>query len=60
MPETVEADAEALAERVRDAIAGVLPGQPGIDLEILTAAASAARGQTLHDALRSAQARLED
>lgn len=59
MPETTEADAEALAERFREACAGVLPGQPGIDLEILTAAASSARGQTLHDALRSAQARLE-
>ncbi len=59
LPETIEADAEALADRIRDACATVLPGQPGVDLEILAAAASPARGQTLHDALREAQRRLE-
>ncbi len=60
LPETVEADAEALADRIRHACAAALPGRPGLDLEILAAAASPARGQTLIDALREAQDRLED
>lgn len=59
LPETVEAEADALAERIRAACSAAIPGQPGLELEILAAAASPSRGQTLHDALREAQARLD-
>jgi hypothetical protein len=55
LPETGEAEAMGLAERVRDACADLLPGRPGSDLEILAATASASRGRSLHDALRIAQ-----
>lgn len=60
MPETSEAEAATLAERVRDVCAELLPGQPGSDLEILAVAASPIRGQTLHDALRIAQRSVAD
>ena len=60
LPETADREAEALADRVRQACAARLPGQPGMDLEILAAAVSPANGQTLHDALREARARVED
>ena len=60
LPETVDTEAEALADRVREACAARLTGQPGTELEILAAAVSPANGQTLHDALREARARVED
>jgi GGDEF domain-containing protein len=59
LPETDHTEAECLADRVREACATRLPGQPGLDLEILAAAASPAGGQTLHDALREASIRVE-
>lgn len=60
MPETVEAEAMALAERVRDGCADLLPGRPGVDLEILAATASPSRGRSLHDALHIAQLGVTD
>jgi hypothetical protein len=56
LPETVEAEADALADRVRDACLSHLPGQPGSEIEILAAAISPARGHTLAEALRRALA----
>jgi GGDEF domain-containing protein len=60
LPETAEAEADALAERLQAACARSLPGQPGSDLEILVAAAGPVRGGSLQDALRAAQARVAD
>ena len=60
LPETVEAEAAALAERVRDACTAFLPGQPGTDLEIVAAAVSPVRGGSLVDALREAQRRVAE
>lgn len=60
MPETAEPEATALAERVRDACARLLPGQPGAELEILAAAASPGPGRSLHDALRLARRGVAD
>lgn len=60
MPETHEPEATALAERVRAACAHLLPGQPGADLEILAAAATPVRGQSLQDALRQARRAVAD
>ncbi|HYH92078.1 MAG TPA: diguanylate cyclase [Candidatus Saccharimonadales bacterium] len=60
LPETVEAEASALAERVREACAEMVAGQPAFDLEIRAVAASPARGGTLADALRRASLRLAE
>jgi hypothetical protein len=54
LPETAALEGAALAERVRDACADLLPGQPAADLEILAVAVSPARDETLTDALRLA------
>lgn len=54
LPETAALEGAALAERVRDACADQLPGQPAADLEILAVAVSPARDETLSDALRIA------
>jgi len=59
LPETVEAEATVLAERVRTACVALIPGAPGSEVEILVAAASTSGGGTLVDALRTVQARLE-
>lgn len=59
LPETVEAEATVLAERVRLACVALIPGLPGSEVEILVAAASTSGGGTLVDALRTVQARLE-
>jgi hypothetical protein len=55
LPETEEAEAELVGERVRDAYARQEQERRRIDLEIRTAAASPGSGETLHDALRIAQ-----
>ena len=60
MPETSEAEAATLAERVRETCLDLVPGRPGSELEILAVAASPTRGQTLHDALRIAQRGVAD
>lgn len=59
LPETLEAEATVLAERVRVACVALIPGIPGSEVEILVAAASTSRGGTLVDALRTVCARLE-
>jgi hypothetical protein len=59
LPETLEAEATVLAERVRRACVALIPGLPGSEVEILVAAASTSTGGTLVDALRAVQARLE-
>jgi GGDEF domain-containing protein len=55
LPETTAAQAEALAERVRNACARLIPGQPRGEIEVVASASAAARGRTLHEALRAAQ-----
>ncbi len=55
LPETEEAEAKALLERVRDACAEKVVGRLGAELRLVGAAASPGDGETLHDALRSAQ-----
>jgi hypothetical protein len=59
LPETLEAEATVLADRVRMACVALVPGGPGADVEILVAAASTSAGGTLLDALRAVQARTE-
>ena len=59
LPETLEAEATVLAERVRTACVALLPGAAGSDVEILVAAASTSGGGSLVEALRAVQARLE-
>lgn len=59
LPETHEAEASVLAERVRKACGAVLPGVPASELEIVVAAASTSTGGTLLEALRLIQARAE-
>lgn len=59
LPETVEAEATVLAERVRVACVALIPGTPGSEVEILVAAASTSSGGTLVDALQTVRARLE-
>lgn len=54
LPETTAAQAEALAERVRNACARLIPGQRGGEIEVLASASAAARGRTLYEALRAA------
>jgi len=55
LPETEEAEAETLIERVRTACAAQVAGRLRADLRVVAAAASPGRGETLHDALRAAQ-----
>lgn len=57
LPETLEAEATVLAERVRSACLALIPGAP--DVEVLVASASTSRGGTLAEALRMVKARLE-
>lgn len=59
LPETLEAEATVLADRVRTACVSLLPGLPPSELEILVAAASTSSGGTLLEALRTVQARTE-
>jgi hypothetical protein len=60
LPETTAAQAEALADRIRSACARLVPGLPGGEIEVLASASAAARGRTLHDALRTALADTAD
>jgi hypothetical protein len=55
LPETEEAEAETLLERVQDACAEKVVGRLGAELRVVGAAASPGHGETLHDALRAAQ-----
>ena len=55
LPETEETEAETLIERVRDACAEQVAGRLGAELRVVGAAASPSHGETLHDALRTAQ-----
>lgn len=57
LPETLEAEATVLAERVRTACLALIPGAQ--DVEILVASASTSRGGTLAEALRMVKTRLE-
>lgn len=59
LPETLEAEATVLAERVRTACVALIPGAQGSDVEVLVASASTSRGGTLVEALRMVKARLE-
>jgi sarcosine oxidase gamma subunit len=59
LPETIEAEATVLAERVRQACVALVPVAPGSDVEIVVAAASTSSGGTLLDALRAVHARTE-
>ena len=59
LPETLEAEASVLAERVRSACVLVMPGVPGTEVEILVAAASTSSGGSLLEALRAVQAGIE-
>jgi len=59
LPETIEAEATVLAERVRAACVAMIPATPGSGVEIMVAAASTSGGHTLLEALRAAQARIE-
>jgi hypothetical protein len=60
LPETLEAEADALAARIRDISAERVPARHGVEFEILTATASPGDGQTLRDALRAAQLAVGD
>ena len=55
LPETEETEAETLIARVREACAAQVAGRLGADLRVVGAAASPGLGETLLDALRSAQ-----
>jgi GGDEF domain-containing protein len=55
LPETGEAEAAILGERIRDACADLLVAKNGHVLQVLTAAVSPGSSETLHDALRMAQ-----
>jgi hypothetical protein len=59
LPETDEAEAASLAERICRACREVLPVPPGPTATIRTASGSARDGETLADALRAAGARLD-
>jgi diguanylate cyclase with GGDEF domain len=60
LPETDGAEANLLAERVRDACAKQIRGRAAVDFEIRAAAVSPGSGETLHDALRIAQEAVAD
>jgi Diguanylate cyclase, GGDEF domain len=55
LPETREAEAMLMGERLREASARRDPRQSRIDLEIRVAVSSPGSGETLQDALRTAQ-----
>jgi hypothetical protein len=55
LPETDSAEAETLLARVRQACADRVAGRFGAEVRVVGAAASPGRGETLHDALRTAQ-----
>jgi GGDEF domain-containing protein len=55
LPETDEAEAETLIERVRKACASQVAGRLGAELRVVAAAASPGHGESLHDALHAAQ-----
>jgi hypothetical protein len=55
LPETDEVQADVMADRIRDACKDRMAGLNGSEPEVLVAPASPADGETLHDALRSAQ-----
>ena len=59
LPETDEAEARTLIERIRKACAEQVAGRLGAELRVVGAAASPGHGQTLHDALRAAQGAVE-
>jgi hypothetical protein len=60
LPETLESEATALADRVQGACLEVLTGGAADDLAIRAVAATPARGGTLADALRRAALRLAE
>lgn len=60
LPETLEADASALADRVRRTCAEWGTDGTGPSLRVTAAAVMPPRGGTLVDALRQAEARLDD
>lgn len=55
LPETEEAEAQTLLERVRRACADQVASRLATEIRVVGAAACPARGETLHDALRAAQ-----
>jgi len=59
LPETLEAEATVLAQRVRTACAALMPDAQGSAVEVLVASASTSRGGTLAEALRTVKARVE-
>ena len=59
LPETLEAEASVLAERVRAACVAVIPGARGSEVEVMVAAAGTSGGGSLLEAMRSVKARLE-
>jgi GGDEF domain-containing protein len=59
LPETLEAEATVLAERVRTACIDLIPAKETSDVEVLVASASTSRGGTLADALRTVKAQVE-
>lgn len=60
LPETAAAEASALAERIRDACVQRIRWLDGDELGLRTAAAMPSPGETLLDALRSAQGTVAD
>jgi hypothetical protein len=60
LPETDEPGADIVAERIRDACAERIATRFGGGLEILAPAVSPGTGETLHDALRTAQEAVAD
>ena len=59
LPETLEAEASVLAERLRAACVAVIPGAQGSEVEVLVAAAGTSGGGSLLEAMRSVKAQLE-
>jgi Diguanylate cyclase, GGDEF domain len=55
LPETGEAEAAVLGERIRDACSDLLVARNGHALQVLTAAVSPGSSETLHDAVRIAR-----
>ena len=59
LPETLEAEATVLAERVRTACVAVIPGAQGSEVDVQVAAAGTSGGGSLLEAMRAVKARLE-
>ncbi len=59
MPETLEAEATVLAERVRAACVAVIPGAQGSEVDVQVAAAGTSGSGSLLEAMRAVKARLE-